>query len=129
MGGRKLWKVAEEYGENSRLVIRPSGRGGKIESLMGGGKETRSKKLEEIGNALRKKRGWRRFLSFFFFFLFRRGGNRGGCASGRFRAGRISSRMEIAWEIVVRVETFTSVSRAMQALSFFSTIGRVLRWI
>lgn len=88
MGGRKLWKVAEEYGENSRLVIRPSGRGGKIESLMGGGKETRSKKLEEIGNALRKKRGWRRFLSFFFFFLFRRGGNRGGCASGRVESPR-----------------------------------------
>ena len=73
MGGRKLWKVAEEYGENSRLVIRPSGRGGKIESLMGGGKETRSKKLEEIGNALRKKRGWRRFLSFFFFFFLEEG--------------------------------------------------------
>lgn len=93
MDGRKLWKVA---------VIRPS-TSGKIECLMGGEKETRSKKLEEIDNE-REMVG----EDFFLFFLEEE-------EIGVDALFRISSRMEIAWEIVVRVETFTSVSREMQA--------------
>lgn len=70
---------------------------------MGGEKETRSKKLEEIDNE-RKMVG----EDFFLFFLEEE-------EIGVDALFRISSRMEIAWEIVVRVETFTSVSREMQA--------------
>lgn len=54
---------------------------------------------------------------FFFFSFFLE--ERGGCASGRFRASGISSRMEIAWEIVVLKHSRVYRGQRRLSLSLF----------